>query len=583
MTTITAHSLVGSSKRNCWSQAQQIVRDGYTVAVALSLKLENLESAIDLASIGGAIFEKFHDFGSQVHSAKEWKVFLEEELGSLDESIERDLVLGYVNDDQLWIWGEGKTGGLIKRGGNVVNITPPSGWGGGLSGNLVEGDILMLGTAESMVVCQGRLSALLPSSSLGEIIDEMGPLIHKHKSQEKIALVVMRIGGEATNRIITERAKLPDIVVKRMSEEPRRANLIIGSIIALGLVVLVFTGMVVRSNKEAKREYESVIERSVAMINEAEGVAGSNPERAKILLAQSLELLDLYIKAEPKASYLKSAQENLENIKLKEQQILRVKGVELIPTVELSVLRDGLRSDVMVSDNEGSLYFWDEQSRSILGIASTDLSKVSYPVENERYVRPFSVSNGVYTGISSGGVWVGDNSEQKVVIPNDEEWEEITQVATYGNNIYLLDRGKGEIWKYAASDAGYADRRRWFGAGIVLDLSRVVDWFIDGDVWLLTSSGKLEKYSRGVPAAFELTGFPSESESGALLDPIAVSVVEGKVYVLERGAKRVVVFDTDGKYMEQYVYEEFANATDMVVYGSKGYVLINNVIKEWEL
>ncbi len=117
----------------------------------------------------------------------------------------------------------------------------------------------------------------------------------------------------------------------------------------------------------------------------------------------------------------------------------------------------------------------------------------------------------------------------------------------------------------------------------MLDLSRVVDLVVDGDIWLLTSSGKLEKYSRGVPANFVLTGFPSESETGGLVDPIALSIVDDKIYVLERGAKRVVTFGLDGKYVEQYVSEDFGRASDLMVYEGKGYALVDNVIKEWEL
>ena len=44
-----------------------------------------------------------------------------------------------------------------------------------------------------------------------------------------------------------------------------------------------------------------------------------------------------------------------------------------------------------------------------------------------------------------------------------------------------------------------------------------------------------------------------------------------------------MVFDATGKYQKQYVSEDFSKASDLMVYDNKGYVLVNNVIKEWEL
>jgi hypothetical protein len=72
-------------------------------------------------------------------------------------------------------------------------------------------------------------------------------------------------------------------------------------------------------------------------------------------------------------------------------------------------------------------------------------------------------------------------------------------------------------------------------------------------------------------------------ESKKLSDPAAVWVTESYVYVLERGAGRVVVFDMDGKYSQQYINSEFGKASDLVVVDDKAYVLIDNVVKMFGL
>lgn len=594
MITINAHSLVGSSTKGCWTQAQSLANNDQTVSLVINLKISGDEGVIDLASIGGSIFEKFHEHGDSYHTPIEWQKFVEKEIEELAQEIVASVVIACVYDDTIWLWGMGKTAAALYREGQFITLVEGSKWGAGVSGKMLHNDTLIIGTEKGVEVCTDlNLREALRVGVLN-YTETLAPLIHQRSEQAEMATVVLecvqdgaRESGELRNETkapnLFVKDKFPEIVVRRMREEPRKFNLILGTGLGLFLVVLIIVGAYVKVEKKVKSEYEAAITRSENMIREAEEVSENNPERSKILISQSIEILEQYLATRPKSSYEAAAKSSLESIKNKEQEILKVRGIELTPTIELSVLSDKLQSDRIVDDTLGSMYFWDDSSRSIVGVSIKDLSKVAFSVENERFVRPFSVRDEVYTGMAASGVWVGSSSEQKIVIPTDSEWGEISQVATFGNNIYLLDRGLGEIWKYAATDTGYADRKRWFGAGIVLDLSRVVDWVVDGDIWLLTSSGKLEKYSRGVPASFALTGMPSESEAGGFVDPVAVTVVEDKVYVLERGARRVVSLDPSGKYIEQYVSEDFGKATDLMVYEGKGYVLVNNVIKEWEL
>jgi hypothetical protein len=104
-----------------------------------------------------------------------------------------------------------------------------------------------------------------------------------------------------------------------------------------------------------------------------------------------------------------------------------------------------------------------------------------------------------------------------------------------------------------------------------------------GDIWLLTSTGKLERYSRGAPVKFSMDGFPSKTGDKRLAEPSSLWVTESLIYVLENGASRITVFGDDGLYKSQYVNSEFSKAQDLVVVDDKGYVLIDNVVKEFSL
>jgi len=593
MITTNAHSLVGSSIKNCWTQAQSLTNNNQTVSLVINLKIARDEGAIDLASIGGSVFEKFHEHGDNYHTPVEWQEFLESELVDVTSEVEVSVVIACIYEETVWLWGRGKTGAVLSRDGHFITLVEGNNWKEGLTGKIAQDDVLIIGTVSGLEISVEPSVKQAIGGGVLNYIETLAPLVHQRSEQAEIGVVLLECVQEGIanselaiekkiSKIITKE-KFPEIVVRRMREEPRKFNLALGSILGLILMILIIAGAYVRIEKKEKSEYGTAITRSENMIREAESVAESNPERSKILISQSIEVLESYLATEPKSNYEVAARSSLERIKSIEQEILKVRGKILSSTIELTLLSDKLQSDRIVDDGLGSMYFWDDSSRSIVGASVKDLSKVTFNVENERFVRPFSVRDGIYTGLSAGGIWIGSKSEQKIVIPTDSEWGEISQVATFGNNIYLLDKGLGEIWKYSATDTGYADRKRWFGAGIVLDLSRVVDWVVDGDIWLLTSSGKLEKYSRGAPASFVMTGFPSESETGGFVDPAALTIVEDKIYILERGAKRVVSLDASGKYVEQYVSEDFGKASDLMIYEGNGYVLVDNVIKEWEL
>lgn len=214
-----------------------------------------------------------------------------------------------------------------------------------------------------------------------------------------------------------------------------------------------------------------------------------------------------------------------------------------------------------------------------------DKSTITMDTSSVGIVKSLAFFNKLYFGVTDKGVaeFGQGNTDTKIVIDGDPLWGEIAQVDSFAGNIYLLDKGNSEIWKYPVIKDGYGERRRWLGAGITLDLTKVASMKVTGDVWIVTSSGKLERFSRGVPVDFSMDAFPSITDDKLLSDPAAIYVTDADVYVLERGAKRVVVFGQDGKYKSQYVNDEFAQASDLVIYNNQGYVMINNVVKEFGL
>jgi len=189
--------------------------------------------------------------------------------------------------------------------------------------------------------------------------------------------------------------------------------------------------------------------------------------------------------------------------------------------------------------------------------------------------------------VKSDGIYGGSLKDKKVelkkLVEDDEAWAEPSRIQYFGGSLYVLDHGTGEISKYAIDKDGLLPRKRWFGRGIVLDLSKIIDFVVDGDVWMLSSSGKLEKYSRGVPANFGLEGYASEEGDKKFVGAVSVGSSEEKVYVLDNGNGRVLVFDRDGGYEKQYVNQELQQGRDVMVVGGVIYILFENEIRTFGL
>lgn len=582
MLNVTAKSVVGTPSKNIWSQAQNFKGEGIYGGVCLSLSHEGESDLVDLASIGSSVIAKI---GEEIFKEKAVELVTKEIEEIETKEIAIDVVMYTIRNDELRMWGKGRVEVYLLRGESAALLGRSEQLIKAMSGRLKQGDVVALTTTnlKEVLGTQKLVQALKMRENASE---ELIPLIHKNENIEKIAanIVIVNSGNE-DNAVIAKKFSMPmpNIIIKRMNEEPRKFNIVLGGVVIGILLLLALVGAFYRVRNNAKVEFESKTQSVAEMLMEASGVAESNPERARTLIAQGKDVLTTYIEQTKNEQYKKQALEMLGDLNKQEQQILKVSGAGLETFVELGVLSDSLRGGKMVEDGEGNIYFWDGTKSRVVGISVKDKSIIERKIEDQTNFEPFTVFDGEYIGVVGGGILKSSNDEAKIVIEKDELWGEIGQIAGFGNNIYLLDLGNGEIWKYLAGKESYSDRVRWLGKGVVLDLSKVIDWVVNGDIWLLTSSGKLERYSRGVPVKFEVSGLPTSGEGNRFNDPVAVAVDDEKVYVLERGMGRIVSLDLNGKYLGQQVAEELKNAVDLIVHENMGYALIGDKIKSFAL
>ena len=144
--------------------------------------------------------------------------------------------------------------------------------------------------------------------------------------------------------------------------------------------------------------------------------------------------------------------------------------------------------------------------------------------------------------------------------PQDDAWKNAISLATFSNNIYLLDAKGNQIWKYLPTVNGFSS-----ASAYVQDETKIsngVSIAIDGTVLVLNSNGSVVRFSQGVGSPLDLTGMPAGKDK--LKYPIQILKEENtNIYILDIGEQRVVELNDSGKYLRSFVLPAFADAKSM--------------------
>ena len=577
MSKLTTTNIVGTASKTTWSQAQTIIyQDEHQIMVVLEIGCAEDDSLVDLVTIGVEILSEIEKKGQVVEDASQLIAIVNEVITGITEGLRIGILISSLQKEKLIIAGYGSMGAYLARKGEVARLGNKWAEGQSIEGMLKSGDKIILSTNKFIeTVGLAKFKKIVIKDDHPEEL--LAPLLHTQADSSGVAAIV---GIATTTKNFT---KWPRI--KLRGEKPREINLFVGGGIFILLIIMIGIGMVRRVGQVAEREFLSLSSSINAKVEEARSIGDLNPDRARHLFSQSKNEVTAYLMTDIREEYKIKGNKLIEEIALADEQTFKKNEIKLSIVAELGVLIEGLKADQMKSDGKDNLIFLDIQKSRIVEMNLLDRSRQIIDIkDNEKYI-DLGVGEARVHGLRFNGVteftWGKDST--KKVIEADEFWENPTYIEMFARNAYILDKEQGEIWKYPTLGDTFGGRRRWFAVGITPDLTNVVDMKIVNDVWILTSTGKLERYSRGAPVQFGMEGFPALGEPKRLSDPVAVWVTESLIYVVERGASRIVVFGVDGKYRSQYVNTEFAKASDLVVVDNKAYVLIDNTVKEFGL
>jgi hypothetical protein len=130
-------------------------------------------------------------------------------------------------------------------------------------------------------------------------------------------------------------------------------------------------------------------------------------------------------------------------------------------------------------------------------------------------------------------------------------WRNVTFLAHYTGNLYLTDPSRNQILKYASAAEGvWSAATTYFQPGVSADLSNVVDFAIDSDVYLLRGDGSIFRYTSGRPNDLRVRDLETPLAKPSAL--VTTQTMSG-LYIADAGNQRIVHIDkVSGRFTRQY-------------------------------
>jgi predicted 3-demethylubiquinone-9 3-methyltransferase (glyoxalase superfamily)/polyhydroxyalkanoate synthesis regulator phasin len=539
----------------------------------------------------------------QIHSIEQLHQRILDLLSFLRrKKIELELALSFLDGEQItFATYRGKI--ALQRANQVRVILQSDQEIKMLSGHYKDGDLILLSNQAAEEFLTISLEKLQNQTSLEALISQLS-ILKQDKTNDQISLSFLSYIQVAKQNIVETIAQkeawpqklsnfyqksLPKIkfiskkiveITKKIAssikkQDKKKVMLVLAAIFfagALLLIVLAWNNS--QQNKELQsvenqlkefqkqsQDIENLIDRQplAARENMAQLIAQMEALRDETANKKGRDLLDLEIQK------LKELNNNLSTTNALDQLSI------------IHDLGDFLAKKIIVADQ--SIFLLENNGKEILQITDQQQKK-NFSLENQLAIRDFTISDNQLFALGNG-IWLLDLASA------DSSWQQIKEegesdktaeyLNSFGPYLYLFNREKRNVYRYAYQSDKLSDPIGWLvdKKGINFDL--VSDVLVDGDLWMGQKNGQLYKFSKGSQAAFTLAGLQKPLENQL---SIASNGEDGKIAILEKQAKRLLILTSDGQLISEIQSNELSgvNSIAFTTDGDNLYALSGSII-----
>lgn len=453
------------------------------------------------------------------------------------------------------------------------------------SGHIEENDIFIF-TFNKFVGLLGEETGLnkrFDHRPISEIIDEITPDLQTQDDQGTAALFLQLKKIEEEEKPVNDFFEQPEKKVSVFSLKDfyqrfgQQKTLTFIAVFILGIILFWSVGLGYRRRFQENNQKKINLAKDLISqkLDQAEQVAFLNmPSALNLLTDSKTELEKLKKEVGIKNNQILEIEKLIND---KETKILKKEEKKYSEFFDLTVDDKNAQGDklylfdgrLLVSDkNRGILYELSLEKKSLdkNQFSAVKRSSLIASFEDKKYF--FVENEGVYQVVSE---------KATKVIDNDKNWGKIIDLAVFNGNIYLLDQGKDEIWKYLKTEDGFGNGTSYFQSGQAIDLSAINSLAIDGSIYLAGDS-VMVKYTSGQRDEFKI----NLPDSSVNMTKIFTNRDLEKVYGWDKKKGTIYIMGKNGDYQEQVNSKILSAGTDFVVYKDSIYVLQGSKIYKIE-
>ena len=400
----------------------------------------------------------------------------------------------------------------------------------------------------------------LPSINMSKEDLAGDQLVGPTKAKEKVVNWWKRVVARKMDRVHTDQVG---------GEKRKKWAVLLGVIFLILLVVSLITGSIkIKADRETKRwrEFSDPI---VKNIEEAQGLVSINPSGARLLADEVKKTFEVQKNEFGKGKF-KDEVIALET-KINNAWVVTSgeKEAQFTEMLNIQLVRPGFVGSRLSLSETGLLLVVDEKMGTVVSAdtATKNIKVVAGKGEGLGWLDVLGDGTRVMILTAKG---VGINGKENGGVVFDSAVSNPLSIGRFGSNLYVLDSGNKEIYKYGSISDGFGDRIRWLQQDQKMSINPV-DMAIDSDVWVLGDRGGVERFRRGVREQFFLTGVPEEIKTSRL----AVQK-EGDLLALLDSLRGMVILCSKetGVCEKQLKSEILKTATDIEFNGEDLLVLV---------
>jgi len=366
--------------------------------------------------------------------------------------------------------------------------------------------------------------------------------------------------------------------VKQMNRK-RKTVLIVLAICAVVLITNLIVSNIVKQNRAEQASYLKLVEDLQQKQEQikAELLYG-NRTAASTSLAQIKEMLTNF----PQET--KEQQETFVELNNKYQEqldvISNIARIENPEEIKAFVGETNLSNLVLLNN---TLYLNDDSTKTIYALNPKDKT-----VTTKSFANMSTISNLGKPQAENGNIYYFADRQLVLYNPESDKLErmEISSPPTtanvmgiFNNRFYIFDSSDNQVYRYNRSGNTLNARLAWLK--FENKFTDVKSLSLDGYVYLIDND-TIIKFGGGRRQTFNL-----DIIEPPLANPnkiIATKDVD-LLYVLESDKNRIVVFDKDGRFLTQYMSDQFTNLIDIDIneFNKKVYVLNGQTVYQIDM